>query len=337
MRLARTYVQHFANDPTYYRFAKLGIHAFMASQMLAEEGKWERIDETWDDARIRKSADALKASTDQHVSTVYTGSKRTIHMTGFGGTPRGMVERMPELFPNVGVAQKFQDFYFRLAPKVRACQLALQELASREHCVGGSSHPFRYRHFFYDVARWIRVEASEAERARSRGLVTRRRGDQWYVIRQGEDAKRVIAFMPQSTAAGIMRLCALRLFAPPGEVREELFGSPDAFADSYIGDAYGGKTPLRAIIHDSFLLEIPDELLDSVIARVLTEMRRPVPEMPLPWSPSEHLTLDAAVKIGRCWAPASPAVPDGMRKYCGRPSDDLQGPPEEVDEEESDA
>ena len=126
-----------------------------------------------------------------------------------------------------------------------------------------------------------------------------------------------VAFYPQSIAAGVLKEALLRLFLPD---------SP-----SYIGDAYFGRTPLRAPIHDSGLFEIPDRCFDRVLERIVREMTRAVPELPLDWiEPAtraklglgSHLHIGVAAKSGRDWQameklklPAAwtqPAVDDEM-------------------------
>jgi hypothetical protein len=109
----------------------------------------------------------------------------------------------------------------------------------------------------------------------------------WFGIDWGEDSKRVIAFYPQSTAAGVLKRSIRALFHPD---------SP-----SYIGDAYYGKTPLRAPIHDSLLLEVPDREWDRVLEAVYREMLRPVLEQPMPqaWGLGPYLTVGVEAKVGR--------------------------------------
>ena len=105
-------------------------------------------------------------------------------------------------------------------------------------------------------------------------------------------AERVLAFYPQSIAAGILKEAMLRLFA-------------DRDSPSYIGDAYFGQTPLRAPIHDSLLLEIPDRAWDRTVEIVCMEMQRPVIEQPLPpsWGRSgECVAIGVAAKAGTDWA-----------------------------------
>ena len=102
----------------------------------------------------------------------------------------------------------------------------------------------------------------------------------------------MLAFYPQSIAAGILKEALLRLFA-------------ERDSPSYIGEVYFGRTPLRAPIHDSLLLEIPDRQWDRVVEIVCMEMQRPVVEQPLPESwgrAGEYVAIGVAAKAGSDWA-----------------------------------
>jgi hypothetical protein len=95
-------------------------------------------------------------------------------------------------------------------------------------------------------------------------------------------------------------------------------------SDDFIGDAYFGRTPLRAPIHDSLLLEIPNRAWDRVVETVVRVMQDPIPELPLPaaWQMGSCLRIGVAAKAGKNWAPCLPAAeaaalgarpnPDGM-------------------------
>ena len=66
----------------------------------------------------------------------------------------------------------------------------------------------------------------------------------------------------------------------------------------------GNKTPLRAPIHDSLLLEIPHRRWDRTVEIACQEMQRPVAELPLPASwgrPGEYVTIGVAAKAGSDW------------------------------------
>lgn len=109
-------------------------------------------------------------------------------------------------------------------------------------------------------------------------------------IANGLCSHNCLAFYPQSTAAGNLKEACLYLFAEPDH-------------PSYIGDAYYGKTPLRAPIHDSLLLEVPERQVERVTECVYREMLRPVEEQPLPadWGYGPYLTIGVEAKYGRNW------------------------------------
>jgi hypothetical protein len=118
----------------------------------------------------------------------------------------------------------------------------------------------------------------------------------WYGIKLGEDAKRASAFYPQSIARGVLTEAALDLFLPDDH--------PGHRADLFIGDAYYGRTPLRAPIHDSLLLEVPVRIVDRVAERVLGAMAAPVEELPCPpeWGIGPALMIGVDGKIGKDWS-----------------------------------
>ena len=113
-------------------------------------------------------------------------------------------------------------------------------------------------------------------------------------IADGACSHNCIAFLPQSTAAGILKEKMLALFADPDH-------------ESYIGDAFHGQTPLRAPIHDSLLLEVPTDQWHRVLEAVCREMLRPIPQIPLPteWGMGEYLSIGIEAKAahaGGSWA-----------------------------------
>jgi hypothetical protein len=123
----------------------------------------------------------------------------------------------------------------------------------------------------------------------------------------------VLAFYPQSIASGVLKEALLRLLADPA-------------SSSYIGDVYFGRTPLRAPIHDSLLLEIPDRQWDRVVEIVCMEMQRPVIEQPLPesWARAgEYVAIGVAAKAGKNWADMEEiAVPGYDNDWSAEPMED---------------
>jgi hypothetical protein len=245
----------FCGDPNYIRLARLGIHAYLLSHLVKQPANLK-----WSDEDLGKLFKKLKK---QH-PVKYHESKITIHGSNFGLTPYGMAQLHPHLF-TVASAKALQTLYFQLTPLLKSWHSNLRQRAHRQGYLGGSDHPYHYKHWFWDVL------------FSSNGKVT-----------LGGDAKRVIAFYPQSTAAGIIKEASIKLMTP-GPV--------------YIGDAYHGRTPIRALIHDSILLELPLEGVGEVIRKVVQVMTAPIKVLPCPpeWNLGPYLSIGVSVKIGPTW------------------------------------
>jgi hypothetical protein len=279
-----------AGDAEYYRLAKLGVHSGLVTHILGEP---------YDP---RESDDALRAlfkrMKHEH-QDIYDPAKRYIHGRSYGLTVPGMVLQFPHLFRTQAVAERYARIYEQMAPGVATWQRQTQTRASRQHYLGGAGdHPFGYKHWFWSVYSYKRLTTTQYYR-----LVAKyhRKGEeppvvqingQWFRVGLGEDGKRVLAFYPQSISAGILKEALLRLFAEPE--------SP-----SYIGNVYFGRTPLRAPVHDSMLLEIPDRKWDRTYETVCMEMQRPIIDQPLPaeWGRAgEYVSIGIAARAGQDWA-----------------------------------
>lgn len=280
-----------AQDPDYIRRARLGVHAHLASVVLGKPP-----DESWSEADKAAYYAELKEKEPQ----VYDQAKRCVHGTNYGLTPYGMVDRFPEIFPDRKTAERVQAMYFEMAPKLKAWHQHLLEFAGKHHYLGGAAlptsppghqpHPFAYKHWFWNVIQYRQINHSTVTWRKKAGLPWAEVSGRYFALDLGDDAKRAIAFDPQSIAAGVIKEANLRLFHPD---------SP-----SYIGAEYYGRTPLRAVIHDSDLLEVPKRRLDHVLERVVTEMSRPVVQLPCPpeWGLGEYLAIGVGVKAGKNWA-----------------------------------
>ena len=281
-----------AGDPVFIRLAKLGVHAALASHILKRP-----YNPAWSDADIGAYFKQIKKAPEGSPEQItYNRSKRFIHGFSYGLSVRGMVLQFPEIFPTMKVAEQYADLFRSLAPKIPAWQRRQRELAFRQHYLGGPGvHPFGYKHWFWSVYTYKRISAGQYwtllkkyTGKEAEAPVTEING-QHFRVQLGEDGKRCIAFMPQSITAGKLKDVLLRLFTP---------GAP-----SYIGEAYHGRTPLRAPIHDSLLLEIPDAQFDWVASLVLVEMQKPFAEMPCPeaWGLGPYLATGVSAKVGRSW------------------------------------
>jgi uracil-DNA glycosylase family 4 len=272
-------VGYFAGDPEFIRLSGLGVHGALASLILNRP-----YDPTASDADLSAQFKAIKRTE----FVTYDRAKRCLYADLYGQTEMGMVLTFGESFPTLKIAKQYKRVLHEMAPKVPAWQMATMERAHRQNYLGGrDDHPYSYRHWYFAVLDFRPIPYSVyLKRQKKREPVTEN-GGRYYAIARGPDAKRAISFYPQSTASGILKNALLALFTPD---------SPD-----YIGDLYFGKTPLRAPIHDSLLLELPVRVWDRALERVYRAMLRPIKELPLVWIPVEERTrlgLGAFLSIG---------------------------------------
>jgi len=279
-----------ARDAEYYRLAKLGVHAALVTHAIGLP-----YDPAASDEELRK----LFKATKHKYPEVYDPAKRYIHGRSYGLTVAGMVLQFPHLFPTQASAEKFARVFERMAPGVSKWQTETQVKAQRQHYLGGAGdHPFAYKHWFWSVYSYKRLTATQYYRLVAKAQKVGQEppcvsiNGQWFRVSLGEDGKRVLAFYPQSIASGILKEAMLRLFA-------------ERDSPSYIGNVYYGRTPLRAPIHDSLLLEIPERAWDRTVEIVCQEMQRPVIEQPLPggWGrpAGECVAIGVAAKAGHDW------------------------------------
>jgi hypothetical protein len=309
-----------AGDPDMMRLAKLGIHAGLASHVLGQP-----YQATWSDDEIAAYFNQIKA---EHPE-VYEPAKRFIHGRNYGLTRKGMMLTFPHLFPTEKVAKRYEQIFAQMAPKIPAWQLASQRLAAKQRYLGGADHPFRYKHWFWSVYTFRRIPIAQYYKilivCKAEGLeppVVEING-QHFRVTDGEDAKRALAFFGQSTGAGVLKEVLLRVLADPS--------SP-----AYVGDAWFGRTPFRAPIHDSGLFEIPKVVQQRILPILIREFTRPVPELPLPaeWGLGSHLAIGVAAKIGPDWEHMSKLKLDDWLTAPAALDEDLALPVEDEDEDD---
>ena len=287
-----------AGAQQYIRLARLGMHAAVTGLKVGDP-----VNLSAPDADVSRHLKAIKSA---HPGP-YDTSKRTVHANNFGMTVYGMVEKFPEFFPTIKAAEEFQNYYYALAPDLPKWHQALRKQARETGFLGGTTapglppsiwdHPYGYRHWFWDVLsyqpaneftarKWL-ADASRAHR------ITYLHGRP-FKIGFGNDGNRVIAFYPQSTAAGRLKEAEMALFAYP-----EL--------PTYIGDVYFGRTPLCGPIHDSLLLHVPNRCVARVVEIVCRVMQEPSLRLPIPieWGWGGFLPIGVAAKAGRNWGEMS--------------------------------
>ena len=275
-----------ANDPAYIRFAHLGIHARLASWVLEQP-----VDEGLSDDDIAAYFKELKG----REAETYDTSKRVVHGSNYGLTVRGMVFQFPKVFGTEKIARKYQEMYWAMAPKVQTWQQAVRLFAYENSYLGGpGDHPFGYKHRFFDVLSFSPITELQAARRTKKGLPVMQIGDQLMAVNLGGDAKKCIAFKPQSIACGVLVETMFRLFHP---------NETPSDGKSYLGDLWFGRTPLRSPIHDSVLIEVPKSKVDFACEALAREMIRPVKELPCPleWGLGSHLNFGVEIKVGKDW------------------------------------
>lgn len=247
---------YFMGDKDFFRIAPWA-HTYALAMMNGE-----KISMSWSDEDLATFLSDYKKKVKG--TREYAAMKRAVHLTHYGGTPRMMNLSHPELFPSIEIATNIQMQYLSLVPKLKEWQKSVRTRAAAQHYLGGRDHPYRYKHWFWDVVAWDPFKHREVP---------------------GSDWNRVVAYYPQSTAAGVIYDAALTLTDPD---------SPH-----YVGDLYHGRTPIRALIHDSILSEVPKTHLDTYLERCLGSMSAPIDVL-------GGLTIAVDVKVGRDWGSMKP-------------------------------
>jgi uracil-DNA glycosylase family 4 len=257
--LAMAVLGNEADAANYIRLAYLGVHDYVNSHILFNQKKISNpADLNWSDADLKAFFKDLKG----RFPIERDGAKRTVHLSNYAGTPSRMFQAHPELFPSTKIAAELQQLYLDVCPAVRRWQEATIQRASDE---GYLRNPFGYIHRFHSVYDWKLVDGKWES--------------SW-----GEDAKRALAFLPQSTAAGIIKETMLRLYF----------------------DRDLGKY-LRLQVHDSLVLMVKRSERELVTRLVQEEMEKPVLALPVDpkWGFGTHLAIKTEAKWGLNWGSLS--------------------------------
>lgn len=264
-------VGYFAGSARYVRFAKLGVHDYVLSHMVGRVP-----DLGLSDRDLKAAFKLLKAEFLKERDT----AKRVVHGSNYQMSAKRCHELFPEYFPTLRSAQQLQDLYFGLFPEIRKwhrdiCQRvdgtkkreAENESDASELGVCFARNPFGYVHRFYNVIQWRKVNVAD--------------GTTEWTWDFGEDSKRLVAFLPQSTAAAIIKKAA-----------KQIWYSHPTLA-SY----------LRLLVHDSIIFEVPDGEVDECLRVSEAVMESPIEELPLDpeWNMGQYLTIQTEAKVGKSW------------------------------------
>jgi DNA polymerase I-like protein with 3'-5' exonuclease and polymerase domains len=239
-------VGYCANSPRYVRAAKAGIHDIFMSHVRARKEGGKGINVDLPDAELIAACKAAKKEDKSRpvLEQIRDACKRVIHGTNYGLSAFGMHDEYPDEFPTERVARELQDMYLDLFPEIKRWMRTTRELADRQTYL---DNHYQYRHYFYAVTKW---------------------NSKYQRFDLGTDAKRCIAFLPQSDASAIQTEDLLTLAEHP-DVR----------------------TMLRLIIHDSHVLECPIGCIPDVCDMLYRTMSRPRPEL-------GGLEIGVEIKVG---------------------------------------
>lgn len=256
-------VGYFAHDRGYIRLAKQDVHSFYTAYALhALDGRIGANDLpllSWDDDKLFTRLADIKKEFKKDRNALY---KHLVHGANFMQGPRGAAEKIlaetGTEFP-VALVKRVMDIYFELFPAIRTWHRTILAQADRD---GHVTNPFGYVHRFHRAYEWEKI------------------GDQWQKT-PGPDANKIIAFLPQSTAAGIIKEAMLRMF--------DNFDSAGQY--------------LRLLVHDEIFCEVPTHLVQQVDGIMRAEMETPIKQMPLPpeWGMGSHLVVLTEAKQGERW------------------------------------
>ena len=202
---------------------------------------------------------------------LYNQFKTAVYLLLYGGDPYLMHMTNPAVFPTVQSAQLIQRKIFKIMPKLEQWQARTREQAKRE---GVLQTPWGYRHRFYDV-------------------YTFKRDDQGNILydeegkpkmKMGQDSKRALAFIPQNCAGAFCRDTLV------------LIGQ----------SKWGQYMPANVSVHDSYCLEVPEELADAAEQFLVNTLTRPVEML-------GGVRIGCEVDRGYNWADWSEDNPRGMK------------------------
>lgn len=174
-------VGFFADDPTYIRAAKLDIHSALAAHILLAEGELseaEMFDWAWEDEKLLEYFRGIKKTFPAHRNR----AKKKNHAGNYGQGIRNLARDLGVTYQEAKFLQEITD---KAWPKVKEWR---HKTRLRAHYEGRLVNPFGYTMSFFDV-------------------FTHRDG-QWVPGKEGNEC---LAFLPQSTAAAMLRKILVEL------------------------------------------------------------------------------------------------------------------------------
>jgi hypothetical protein len=231
------------NDPDYIKLARASIHAYVACKRLGWEFTPENV------KRVKREKSAL-----------YESVKTVVHGTSYGMTPYLMHMTRPDLFPTLRSAQETQAFLFNVLPGLPRWQWEVRQFAHKHNYL---TNPWNMRHYFYDVFTYKRDPDTHAVLYGPDGEP---------LIKLGQDGKRAVAFLPQSSAGFFCRDNLVLL----GRTK----------AAPWMG--------ANISVHDGYCLDVPEDRVDEAVEILCEILTRPIPQM-------GGLQVGCEVEVGTDW------------------------------------
>ena len=262
---------YFANAPNYVRLAKRDVHTFYTAYAIhaQDPGRISANDLpllSWDDGKLFARLAELKTELKHDRNNLY---KHLVHAANFGQGAKGASDtilRMSGKEVSAYQIGRVMGIYYDLFPEIRKWHSTLLAQVDLD---GYLRNPFGYVHRFNRPYEW---ELNEIETAKQGKNV-------WDHI-PGADANRIYAFLPQSTAAGIIKDAMLRMWEHHYE---------------------GVARYLRLLIHDELFFDVPEPEADGVDETVKLIMEAPIQCMKLPWDADNYMTIETEGKRGPRW------------------------------------
>jgi DNA polymerase I-like protein with 3'-5' exonuclease and polymerase domains len=254
-----------AQASNYIRLAKIDVHSFYTAYALHEldgsVSSSDLPDANWPDEKLIPALAILKDRLIEPRNSLY---KHLVHGANFFQGAKGAQEKILNetgVNHDVSLVQKVMDIYFALFPEIKKWHREEMLRAERD---GFTRNAFGYVH------RWSSVYEYAPD------------GSGGWNKEPGPQANQVIAFKPQSNAAGIIKDAMMRLYFNRFEE-----------AGQY----------LRLLVHDELFLEVPTNDREKIDQVVQEEMERPIPELALPsaWGLGDSLTINTEAKSGSRW------------------------------------
>lgn len=257
-------VGYFAGAPQYMRLCAIDVHSFYTAYAINSiDGRIPTSDLpqlSWSDSDLTAALGDIKKNFKADRNNLY---KHLVHAINFGQKAKGAAEKILAETGHaydIALIQRVMDLYLELFPEIRRWHQSVLFQVEKD---GYLRNPFGYQHRFSRPFEYEKVD-----------------GD--WIRKQGADANAIWAFLPQSSAAGIIKESMLRLYKNRFEE-----------AGQY----------LRLLIHDELFLEVPIDKVDSVELVLTEEMERPIVQMPMleSWGMGEFLMVGTEGKRGLRW------------------------------------